>query len=71
MEKYIYEYRINKKGCECFRTRSHEAAKAKLEELRAKKPNADFQMQTRHARLDRYGVSERNWKGETNWSIWG
>ena len=70
MSKYIYEYRINKKGAECFRSRSREEAKAKFEELRTKKPNVNYEMQSRHARLDRYGVAERNWKGETMWSIW-
>lgn len=70
MMKYVYEYRINKKGAECFRSRSFEAIKERLEELRAKKPNVNYEMQTRSARLDRFGVTEKNWKGETAWSIW-
>lgn len=70
MLKYISEYRINKKGAECYRSRSLEDTKARLEELRAKKPNVNYEMQSRHARLDRHGVTERNWKGETAWSIW-
>ena len=70
MLKYISEYRINKKGAECFRSRSLEETKTKLEELRTKKPNVNYEMQSRHARLDKRGVTERNWKGETAWSIW-
>lgn len=67
---YLYEYRINKKGAECFRTRNHEEAKARLEELNAKRPGI-YTMQSRSARLDRHGVAETNYKGLTNWGIWG
>lgn len=70
MQKYIHEYRINKKGAECYRSDSFERTKEKLEALRAKKPNVKYEMQTRWARVNRYGITERNWKGETAWSIW-
>ena len=70
MLKYINEYRINKKGAECFRSRSYEEARSKLEELRAKRPNVSFEMQSRSARLNKYGTTEKNWKGEIAWSPW-
>ena len=36
--KTRYEYRINKKGSECFRTEIYQEAKQKLDELNAKRP---------------------------------
>ena len=70
MTKYIYEYRVNKKGAECFRSSSYEEAKQRLEYLQARHPHTRFDLQSRSARLDKHGLTERNWKGETNWSIW-
>jgi len=70
MLKYITEYRINKKGCECYRSPSLEETKERLQYLQARHPHTKFEMQTRYARLDKYGLTERNWKGEINWSIW-
>ena len=67
--KYHYEYRLNKKGAECFRTADREEATAKLAELSAKRPWI-YTMQSRSCRLNRYGVRERNWKGEDAWSLW-
>jgi len=70
MIRYRYEYRINKKGAECFRTDSHDAARAKLEELKAKKPNGIYDIQSRSVRLDRYGNAERDYMGRPRWSPW-
>lgn len=57
-DKYHVQYRINKKGAECFRTGDLDEAKAKLAELSAKRPGI-YTMQYRHTRLNRYGVEEQ------------
>ena len=67
---YRYQYRVNKKGAECFRTDSYEDAKAKLKELRAKKPNVRFDMQKRYIRVNRVGAPELDWLGRPWWSPW-
>ena len=56
---YKSEYRINKKGAECFRTFDREEAVAKLIELRSKGRPGIYTMQTRTTRLDRYGNEEQ------------
>lgn len=52
--RFHVQYRINKKGAECFRTGSREEAEAKLKELSAKRPGI-YTMQKRETRIDRYG----------------
>lgn len=69
--RYISEYRINKKGAECFRTDSYEEAKARLERLRAEKPNVKYDMQSRTVRLDRQGRIILDPFGRPDWSPWG
>ena len=68
--KEKHEYRINKKGAECFRTESFDEAKAKLEELQAKKPNVRYDMQSRYVRVNRVGTPELDWLGRPQWSPW-
>jgi len=53
-DRYHVQYRINKKGAECFRTGDRDECMAKLAELSAKRPGI-YTMQTRWTRLDRYG----------------
>lgn len=67
---YRYEYRVNKKGAECFRTDTYEKAAAKLKELQDKKPNVRFDIQSRSVRLDKYGVALRDHLGRPRWSPW-
>lgn len=69
MTKWLTEYRINKKGVECFRTMNAEKAYARLAELQAKRPGV-YTMQRRTAELDRHGVTLRAASGETLWSTW-
>lgn len=70
MTKYYSEYRINKRGCECFRTDSFEIARAKLDELNAKRPGI-YTMQTRAIHLDRYGCRVRQaGTGRELWETW-
>ena len=64
------EYRINKKGAECFRTEFYEEAREKLEELRSRRPNIRYEMQIRHAEYDYCGKPRYDWKGRRMWSIW-
>ena len=70
MKKEHIEYRINKKGAECFRTESYEEAKARLKELQAAKPNVKYDMQSRHVRCDYKGRPQYDWKGRLEWSPW-
>ena len=48
------EFRVNKKGAECYRTEDREEAILKLKSLQEKRPGI-YTMQRRSARLDRYG----------------
>lgn len=57
-DRYHVQYRINKKGAECFRTGDYEEARAKYDELSAKRPGI-YTMQQRSTRLNRYGVEEQ------------
>lgn len=69
MMAYKTEYRINKKGAECFRTESYEIAKAKLDTLSAKRCGV-YTMQERSVQLDRYGVVLTDCSGHPLWSSW-
>lgn len=64
-----YEYRINKKGAECFRTEILEEAMEKFLQLSAKRPGV-YSLQRRSCRRDRHGVLEISWNGENAWSPW-
>lgn len=70
MIKCRYEYRINKKGAECFRSSSFESTRSKLEELKSKGRAEIYTMQARSVRLDKYGDSIRDYKGRPEWSPW-
>lgn len=70
MTRRRYEYRVNKKGAECFRTEIYEEAKAKLEELQAAKPRVKFDIQRRHVDLDKHGVPRLDYLGRPQWSPW-
>lgn len=70
MIKYHYEYRINKKGAECFRTSDKEHCLERLTRLQALRPGV-YTMQTRSVRLDRYGCEMFDpLTGKTRWSCW-
>lgn len=70
MVKYRSEYRINKDGAECFRSGSYELIQQKLAELKEKYPRVKYTTQSRRVRLDKNGVSLRDWKGRPDWSPW-
>ena len=61
------EYRINKKGAECYRTRDWDDLKQRLNALIAKNPARAgvYTTQSRHRRKDSRGM----WY-DTDWSIW-
>jgi len=61
------EFRINKKGAECFRTEDKDTAYAKLEQLQAKRPGI-YTMQTRHRRENKYG--QQIVFARDGWSLW-
>ena len=67
--KIASEYRINKKGAECFRTDSLESAAARFEELSQRRPGV-YTMQTRRCQLDRFGVRLKDAAGKSLWSSW-
>lgn len=65
------EYRINKKGAECFRTEDREEAYNRLAQLQAKRPGV-YTMQTRHRRENKYGQSiTPSYPGHDGWELWG
>lgn len=72
MAKIVYatEYRINKKGAECFRTRDRNEAMSKLSELNAKRPG----IYTLQRRTCRYNTMiwelETDYLGRPAWSPW-
>ena len=70
MNRLRYEYRINKKGAECFRTEIYEEAKDKLKELQEARPRVKFEMQTRCVYLDKHGVPRLDYLGRPQWSPW-
>ena len=65
---YRSEYRINKKGSECFRTDDYTQAMAKLDELNAKRPI--HTMQTRMCQTNRVGALATDLSGRALWSAW-
>jgi hypothetical protein len=68
--QYLYEYRINKKGAECFRSRDLEATRQKLKELSEKRPGI-YTMQSRHCRYeDGCYYLAQDYLGRPQWSIW-
>lgn len=64
------EYRINKKGAECFRTADREEAYNRLAQLQAKRPGV-YTMQTRNRRENKYGqpIIPNN-LGHDGWDLW-
>lgn len=60
--KTVNEYRINKKGAECFRTRDLEECMSRLAELNAKRPV--YTMQRRWKYVDSHGMTYLDW---SNW----
>ena len=69
MTKFRTEYRINKKGSECYRTNSFEAAQEKLSALSANRPGI-YTMQRRHVQLDRHGCEMTDSSGRALWTSW-
>lgn len=68
--KYRYEYRINKKGRECFRTESLEECKAKLEQLEAARPGVHT-MQSRSCPCNKVGTMMTvGMNGKPMWGCW-
>lgn len=70
MIHYTDEYRINKKGAECFRSSSFSEIKERFMTLNEKRPGV-YTIQRRHCRLDKYGCREYDHKGRPNWTPWG
>jgi len=66
----ITEYRINKKGCECFRSREWKYIQKKMAELKSAKPGGKFTIQRRSARKEKNGFLERDYMGRINWTPW-
>lgn len=64
MEKTFdeYEFRLNKKNAECFRTADFQEALAKLQELQAKRPVYSMQYRTRTFHTYSYKFGFGNWE---------
>lgn len=63
------EYRINKKGRECFRSESFELAREKLAELEKQRPGV-YTMQWRNCPCNKVGTLETDGAGRPIWSAW-
>ena len=62
------EFRVNKKGAECYRTEDREEAILRLKSLQEKRPGI-YTMQTRSRRENKYGqpiISHND-----GWGLWG
>jgi hypothetical protein len=68
-QKSRTEYRINKKGSECFRSESFEIARSKFDELNAKRPGV-YSMQWRSCPCNKVGTLETDGTGRPIWSSW-
>lgn len=69
MTKYRTEYRINKKGAECFRTMDFTEMQGKLEQLSAKRPGV-YTWQSRSVQLQHNGMAASDCSGRTLWTAW-
>lgn len=67
--KYRFEYRINKKGCEVYRSEIWPDVLENFRRLNEKRPGV-YTMQTRHCPLDRFGVRLKDAAGKSLWSSW-
>ena len=67
--KYRHEYRINKKGSECFRTESFEIAQNKMQELSKNRPGV-YTMQERHCALNKVGALLTDGCNKPLWTCW-
>lgn len=66
----ITEYRINKNGCECFRSREWKYIQKKMAELKSAKPGGKFTIQHRFAHKEKNGFLERDYMDRINWTPW-
>ena len=66
----IFQYRITKKGCECFRTSIRKELTAKLNELTEAHPNTKYAIQIRYVPTNRVGAPLLLPNGEPQWSTW-
>lgn len=67
--EYRIEYRITKKGAECFRTRDRQQAYQRLQDLSATRPGV-YALQTRSVQLTRFGAELTDLSGRALWSDW-
>ena len=69
MQKFVTEYRINKKGAECFRSRDFQETRQRLDDLSRNRPDV-YAMQSRHCPVNRYGVMLTAGNGVPHWTCW-
>lgn len=68
--KYRFEYRINKKGCEIYRSEILPDVLETFRRLNEKRPGV-YSLQRRDCRIEKYGVLAVNsWNGKNAWSPW-
>lgn len=63
------EYRVTKKGSECFRAGTYEEAKRKLDQLTGGKPNAKYGIQVRSCRYEGRALATDH-LGRPEWTPW-
>jgi hypothetical protein len=67
--KYANEYRITKKGAECFRSTCLEDVSKKFSELSANRAWM-YKIQHRSCQLDKHGCLLTDGSGRPLWSCW-
>jgi len=66
----IFEWRVNKEGSECFRTRSRKELYVTLANMRAENPDTQYTIQTRYVPTNGHGSPLLLPNGEPQWSTW-
>ncbi len=69
MIKSKSEYRVTKKGSECFRAGTYEEAKQKFDQLTGGKPSAKYGIQHRSCRYEG-GSLAKDHLGRPDWTPW-
>ncbi len=66
------QYRVNKKGSECFRADTYGEAKEKLDQLTGGKPGNKYTIQYRTCRYDDWDQDAllRDYLGRPQWTPW-
>lgn len=69
MMKYMYQYRINKRGAECYRSTDYRAVLDRYDTLHQRHPEI-YTVQVRDIRLNQHGMPyDRDWSPWREWKV--